>query len=379
MLFETLFARTTFLLANYIENETNFIVGPVAAFLGFILNFLFEIVRVITLQNSMGIAIILLTIVARTLMLPLAFKQQKSMVSMRRIQPEMDKIKEKYAGVTDPELKRKMSAEMQALYTKNKVNPFSGCLPLLITLPIFFALSYLMRQSYLYVHELGDIYNNMANVLMGPLNNKAEFPQLMETFASIVNPKIQANSGILIDTNVIADLAKAMNKFNAADWKTLLDQLKNIPGSAYQNISELLATKMHIENFMGIDLVEVAGWGLPGIVIPILTGATTFLSTWVINKQQYAGSKDSAIRTQQTLMLTVMPITMAWMTTGFSSGVGLYWIVSSAYQTVQQILLNKYYLARTPEVVSVIDGKEVKQPKPIITIDKSKRKNKGAK
>lgn len=379
MLFETLFARTTFLLANYIENETNFIVGPVAAFLGFILNFLFEIVRVITLQNSMGIAIILLTIVARTLMLPLAFKQQKSMVSMRRIQPEMDKIKEKYAGVTDPELKRKMSAEMQALYTKNKVNPFSGCLPLLITLPIFFALSYLMRQSYLYVHELGDIYNNMANVLIGPLNNKAEFPQLMETFASIVNPKIQANSGILIDTNVIADLAKAMNKFNAADWKTLLDQLKNIPGSAYQNISELLATKMHIENFMGVDLVEVAGWGLPGIVIPILTGATTFLSTWVINKQQYAGSKDSAIRTQQTLMLTVMPITMAWMTTGFSSGVGLYWIVSSAYQTVQQILLNKYYLARTPEVVSVIDGKEVKQPKPIITIDKSKRKNKGAK
>ena len=87
------------------------------------------------LIGNMGVAIISLTLVIKILLLPLAYKSYVSMAKMKNLQPEMEKIKEK-AG----DDRQKLQQEMMALYKKEKVNPASGCLPILVQIPIFFSL-----------------------------------------------------------------------------------------------------------------------------------------------------------------------------------------------------------------------------------------------
>ena len=83
----------------------------------------------------MGWAIILLTLVVKTVLLPLAYKSYVSMSKLKQLQPEMEKIK-KRAG----DDRMKLQQEMMALYKKEKVNPAAGCLPILLQIPIFFSL-----------------------------------------------------------------------------------------------------------------------------------------------------------------------------------------------------------------------------------------------
>ena len=92
--------------------------------------------------NNYGVSIILLTVLIKVLFWPLTHKSYKSMKEMQKIQPIMAKIREKYKDD-----KQKMNMEMMALYKTYKVNPMSGCLPMLIQLPVFFALYRLLGNS----------------------------------------------------------------------------------------------------------------------------------------------------------------------------------------------------------------------------------------
>lgn len=85
--------------------------------------------------GNFGVAILILTVIIKGMMFPLANKGYKSMTQMRALQPEMKKLQERYHDD-----KFKMQQETWALYKKEKVNPASGCLPMLIQLPVFFAL-----------------------------------------------------------------------------------------------------------------------------------------------------------------------------------------------------------------------------------------------
>ena len=85
--------ETINILSNVIQKDPGFIVGPISWVLGLITNLIFKFVYLFTTKHSLGISIILLTIIAKALMLPLAFKQQRSMYLMQKIQPEIKKFK----------------------------------------------------------------------------------------------------------------------------------------------------------------------------------------------------------------------------------------------------------------------------------------------
>ncbi|WP_126173098.1 membrane protein insertase YidC [Altericroceibacterium xinjiangense] len=87
------------------------------------------------LSGNFGVAIILLTLIIRLLMFPIAQKQFASMASMRAIQPKMKELQDRYKDD-----KPKAQQEIMALYKKEGVNPLAGCLPILVQIPIFFAL-----------------------------------------------------------------------------------------------------------------------------------------------------------------------------------------------------------------------------------------------
>ena len=82
-----------------------------------------------------GVAIVLLTIAMRILLTPLMWKQTKSMLELQRVQPKIKALQEKYKND-----KEKQQEELMKFYQENKVNPFGGCLPLLLQMPIFIAL-----------------------------------------------------------------------------------------------------------------------------------------------------------------------------------------------------------------------------------------------
>lgn len=93
------------------------------------------------LTGDWGLAIILLTVAIRILILPLTVKQTKSMAELQRIQPKIKELQAKYKDD-----KEKLQEETMKFYTENKVNPFGGCLPLILQMPIFFALFEVLRE-----------------------------------------------------------------------------------------------------------------------------------------------------------------------------------------------------------------------------------------
>lgn len=110
----------------------DFIAKPCLWFMNFIYRFI----------PNYGVAIIILTIVTRLLFWPLAQKSYKSMGEMRKLQPLMMEIREKYKDD-----KARMNQEMMALYRTYKINPLGGCLPMVVQLPVFFALYRMLYQS----------------------------------------------------------------------------------------------------------------------------------------------------------------------------------------------------------------------------------------
>jgi YidC/Oxa1 family membrane protein insertase len=125
------------------------------------------------ITGDWGMAIILLTLAIRILLLPLTWKQTKSMVEMQRVQPELKALQVKYKDD-----KEKLQEETMKFYSENKVNPFGGCLPLLLQFPILIALYRVLggtaakpglMMKYLSQNgEVGSFYQIIPNIALTP-------------------------------------------------------------------------------------------------------------------------------------------------------------------------------------------------------------------
>ena len=98
--------------------------------------------------GNLGLAIMALTVVIKLFLLPLAHKSYVSMSKMKKLQPEMVKLREKYGDD-----KQKLNQEMMALYKKEKANPAAGCLPIAMQIPIFFSLYKVLFVTLLMRHQ----------------------------------------------------------------------------------------------------------------------------------------------------------------------------------------------------------------------------------
>ena len=110
--------------------------GPISLLLLDVLQFLHRIF------GNWGVDIILLTVLVKIAFWPLSKKSFDSMKAMQKLQPEMEKIKEKYADD-----QQKLSQETMELYKRHKVNPLGGCLPMLLQMPVFFGLYMLLQNT----------------------------------------------------------------------------------------------------------------------------------------------------------------------------------------------------------------------------------------
>ena len=125
-----------FVLAAEKTGEKKFwILDPLYAALGHTLAFFYGFV------GDYGLAIVLLTIAVRVLLIPLTIKQIRSMQAMQRLQPEIKRLQQTYKDD-----RQKLNEETMKFYKENKVNPLSGCLPLLLQMPLFIVLYRLLND-----------------------------------------------------------------------------------------------------------------------------------------------------------------------------------------------------------------------------------------
>lgn len=322
------------------------IVGPFADLMGKVYNLLFELLHSNTSAGSLGLAIIIFTLIVKLILFPLMVKQQKSSFKMQALQPELMKIRKKYEGKTDQMSQQRMAFEMQEFQKKNGVSMVSGCLPMLIQLPILYALFYLFQNAYVYVDVIGHNYTDIANAIVNiPVSLRMEvFQPFAREFANAYKNVAIIKDGI--DMGQVNEVVMLVNYLKPDDWNVILQNL----GDAGNSLVPLLATKSSIETFLTIPLVSKAGLHFPGIIIPIAAGITTWLQSKIMmmmNPQNSDSGNPAAAMTKS--MLYTMPIMMGVFAINMPAGLGLYWTISNLFGILQQVILSKHYKKKFAE------------------------------
>jgi len=343
---------------------------PIAALFGVIINFIFNIVYLMTPAHTLGFTVILATIVMRLLMLPLDLNMQKSMAKMREIQPELNKIKEKYGDSKDPEIKKKMVAEQQALMSKHGANPLKGCFPMLLTMPVFIGFNFILRHAFMYIRRLGDLYYDIsAAVINVPGIWDIIFPRMSPQAAQalpanyiavqriipddLTQVGVQAGAlyeqgytleaireqlGDFIWLTCPTDLSRVISLFTPENWTWLYSQ---IPAEYAADIMALNEYKDAIQTFFGLNMVAGITWAWPSVLLPFLVGITMMISMYIGNLRMASQATDDRMKLQQRLMIIIMPVFIGAITFGMAAGVGLFWITSQVMMGIKDIVLNK--------------------------------------
>ncbi|MDD4843818.1 MAG: YidC/Oxa1 family membrane protein insertase [Anaerotignum sp.] len=318
------------------------ILGPIASVLGHVYNMLFNGLYGVMSVGVLGFAIIIFTLIVKIILFPLMVKQQKSSIKMQMLQPELEKIRNKYKGQKDQLSQQKMSMEMQDFQKKNGVNLMGGCLPLLVQLPILYALFYIFQNAYVYVDVIGQNYTDIANaILQIPQTTRMEvFGPYAQTFADHYKNVAIIKDGF--DLSNLNDIVMLVNYLDVHSWQSIVTQL----GSNGTALVELLATKNNIETFMFLPLVSQAGLKWPGIMIPILAAITTYAQSKIMMSMtppSANGDQANPAASMTKTMTYVMPFMMGFFCISMPAGLGLYWTISNLIGILQQVVLQKHY------------------------------------
>ena len=275
--------------------------------------------------------------IVKTLMLPLTIRQQKFTKLSSAMNPEISEIQAKYKDKNDEVSMQKQQVELQAVYSKYGSNPTSGCLPMLITLPIMMGLYRVIYKIPAYIQPIKEWYTNIAENLKpieGSATKLIEYGQ--ELGVKISDFTEYTSDGILTLDHTI----DILSKFRGETWTELASIFPSISNTIETYSSEIIRVNS-IPG--GLNLLENPGFMWPGILIPILAAALQFVQTRQIAAPNTNSSNaDNPTANSMQTMNKVMPIMSGVFCTMLPTGVGLYWVSNSAFTIVQQFFINKY-------------------------------------
>ena len=300
---------------------------------GFIGDFLHWILQSIYgVVGNYGWAVILFTLLIRLLLLPLDLKSKRSMKRTAAVQPQIDALNKKYADDRE-----KLSQKMNELYKREKINPLSGCLPMLIQMPILFAMFYVMRE--ISDEEIIKQVLSIKDALEAGVENfrPALQPFLWiknvfqpDSFAATVLP---AGSQALMSitkpigsiTQEMIDSAKAfLDSTQYADWANAFGN-----ETVYSGI--LLFWTLKVPKVMN---------GL--FILPVLSAASQFFSSKLMNNNKSAPSQNTQANSTSKMMQWFFPLFSLWICASSTAGFALYWVASNLIQIIEQYALDKW-------------------------------------
>lgn len=327
------------MMSVFLTTYQGAILGPIARLLGYILQGLYSVLSVVGIENT-GICMILFTFIVNALMIPMQIKQQKFAKMSSVMNPELMAIQAKYKNKKDQESQQKMSLETQAVYQKYGVSPVSGCLPMLITLPILFALYRVIYNIPAYVPQVYDIYDGLAKVLQeaGVTVSQLADKSYISNPTYVVTQAVKAAKSDAGNINYYIDV---LSQFNSSGWDVLI---KNHP-----DLSEVITKTAHqardINYFLGLNIADTPKIKSVSVIIPIFSIVTQYISTKLsmAGTQQQTANSDNPMGQSMQTMNTVMPFMTGFMCLMFPIGVGIYWIAGNVFRIFQQLCINLYF------------------------------------
>lgn len=312
------------------------ILGPIARLLGHILEAIYYVLSLVGIENT-GICIILFTFLVNGLMLPLQIKQQKFSRMSSIMNPEIMEIQKKYKNKKDQASQQKMQLETQAVYQKYGVSPASGCLPLLITFPILFALYRVIYNIPAYVDQVYDIYAGVAVHLqeLGVTVDKlAEFVQ-SQTY--VVTTAVQEAKENAKEISYFIDV---LGQFSPASWADLAKEYPNLQNE----IAEVSKNASHINSFLGLNIADTPSIKSVSILIPIFSVITQIVSTKLslANAPQQNTDENPTMQSMK-MMNNIMPFVSGLMCFMFPIGVGIYWVAGNVFRIFQAIGIRMFF------------------------------------
>lgn len=321
-------------LLEAVLTQSGGILGPIAFILGRILNGIYVFLGLFGIHN-VALVIVLFTFIVRGLMTPLTIKQQKFSKLSAKMNPELTAITAKYKGKKDEASMRKQQAETQAVYMKYGANPTSGCLPLLIQLPIMFALYQVIYHIPAYVTEINVWYKHIGEAII----SNGNYLDIMKEFAkagqvSTVKFTEMANGNLTL--NHMIDI---LAKFTPENWNSLVNQFPSLADIIKTNSTHIIDVN---SLFNTINILDRPGLKFPGVIIPFLAAGFQFIQT----KQMMAANptpvdKDNPMAASMGMMNNVMPIMSGVFCFMFPVGIGIYWIAGSLFAIGQQYVINR--------------------------------------
>jgi YidC/Oxa1 family membrane protein insertase len=229
--------------------------------------------------GSWGLAIVGLTVLIRALLVPVTFKQLKSMQEMQRHAPEMKAIKDKYS-----EDKQRQQQEIMKFYKENKINPLASCLPFALQLPVFISLFYMLRT---------DLKLDICG------------KQLREHFSTQLHRTITANS-----------------------------QIPSGKVGHVKGLSEIGCNEVahHAAKFLFLPDITAKATGVALVVLIVL-----YIGSQVISTLMATAAADP---TQRRMML-LLPLVIVAFLFKYPAGLLVYWITTNTWTIVQQYFIRR--------------------------------------
>ncbi len=291
--------------------------------------------------GNYGWSVVVFTLMIRLLVLPLEFNSRKGMRDMQRIQPKVAELQKKYAND-----KEKLNKKTMELYTKEKVKPTAGCLPLLLSMPILFIMFTAMR-----------VVANEQTIQM-ILNLRDGVPVTMESWLWIKNV-FQPDSPTATILPAVGDQLMAISKVN---YSSILTQENIDAARAFLASPEYaaIAAEYGANQFMILplnflimkfDILIPASFqalmqyanGL--FILPILAGVTQYLMTVFQNgrmsEEQKKAQENSPANSG--FMKWFFPIFSVWICSTSNSAFSIYWFAVNVFMIIQNFALNYYF------------------------------------
>lgn len=367
--------------------------------------------------NHYIFALFFFALIMQIILLPLAIKQQKSQIKMAQIRPKEMAIREKYKGRTDRVTQQKMTMEIQEMYQKNGYSQFSGCLPLLIQLPIILILFTIVREPINYASDLKDkgfdiaaqskvaveFYEDVKNGLVKDKFESTEeyneYVALIESYQvnlginevdddtpdNAVKIKYQGEDYYATGSGPYMDLGLSRLIIDGEDDINLLVEEGKIDKSildAYKE-TKFADYKDDLPNYRigSVNLIEepsLTGGDPWLLLIPLLVFLSSFINTKVTRRFSATAQQTDANGNPVgggLFMEVGMPLISAIFAFNFSAAVGCYWIWRTIIGMGQTVIISKIMpIPRVTEEQIAEARKELKlnqknKKKKVITIE----------
>lgn len=309
--------------------------------IGFVLNWTTKYLTFGT--NNYVLSLLYFAIIVELLMIPMAISQQKNSIKQAKLRPKEMAIRKRYAGRNDQATMQKVNQEIQDLYQREHFSPFSGCLPLLIQLPIVIALYQVVINPVFYVLGCAKPFADTVDKVPGAL----------QTFFT-TSPAAGGLGGTLNSSNGTIEILSRLGEKGKEAFAGL-ESFSYFSNSeaCWDHLNEIgTIPSFNIGDWnMGLTPSSVfsGGWEYFGnywwlLLVPVLTFAIYFASMKINRKLTYqptTSENDKATGCSNNMMDFLMPLMSVYIAFMVPAAVGIYWMFKSVLGTVKQLIMKK--------------------------------------